>query len=280
MKLKPAKLFLTAGKKVWVKGFVLCGLILCWSLLFSPFPFQKQAEGSERTPPVFTYKIVQVFPHDPEAFTQGLVFHKGFLYEGTGLLGKSTLRQLDLKTGKTLRRVFLPDQYFGEGITVWDDKIIQLTWKSGIGLVYDRETFRLLKKFNYFSEGWGITQDGKQLIMSDGTSFLYFLDPSSFKEVRRIQVNDQGMLVSRLNELEYIKGEIFANIFLTDRIVKISPKTGQVTGWIDLQGLLPAKDRDRPVDVLNGIAYDASKDRILVTGKYWPHLFEIRLIRK
>ena len=254
------------------------GLVLCLSLLLSPLTIQKQADGSGTATPVFGYKIIKVFPHDPEAFTQGLVFHQGALYEGTGLSGKSTLRKVDPETGRTLKMVQLPDQYFGEGITLWGNKIVQLTWKSGIGLVYDRKTFRLLKRFDFFTEGWGITQDGKQLIMSDGTSFLYFWDPHSFKEIKRIQVHDRGIPIPRLNELEYIKGEIFANVFPTDRIVKISPQTGRVTGWIDLRGLLSTTDQARPVDVLNGIAYDARKDRILVTGKYWPKIFEIRLV--
>ncbi len=259
-------------------GIAVSGLVLCWSLLISPFVPAQQTESSMTNVPVFGYKVIKVFPHDPEAFTQGLVFHNGVLYEGTGLLGKSSLRKVDPETGRILKLVQLPDQLFGEGITLWEDKIIQLTWRSGIGLVYDRERFRLLKKFRYFSEGWGITQDGKQLIMSDGTSFLYFWDPHSFKEVKRIQVRDRGIPITMLNELEYIKGEIFANVYLTDKIVRISPETGQVTGWIDLQGLLPAKDRTGKVDVLNGIAYDARRDRILVTGKYWPKLFEIRLV--
>jgi glutaminyl-peptide cyclotransferase len=260
------------------KSFII-GLVLFWILLLPPFSVPQPAEGSGASTPVFGYKIIKVFPHDPEAFTQGLVFHQGVLYEGTGLLGESSLRKVDLETGHTLKRIQLPDQYFGEGITIWQDKIIQLTWRSGIGLVYDRKTFRLLRKFNFYSEGWGITQDGKHLIMSDGTSFLYFWDPHSFKEVKRIQVHDRGIPITLLNELEYIKGEVFANVFLTDRIVRISPETGQVTGWIDLRGLLPAKDRLQKVDVLNGIAYDARKDRILVTGKYWPDLFEIRLVQ-
>jgi glutamine cyclotransferase len=316
--------------------FFVFGLVIGWGLLSLPFFVQKQVYGSGTDTPVFGYKIINIFPHDPEAFTQGLVFHRGALYEGTGLLGKSTLRKVDPATGRILKMVPLPDHYFGEGITLWEDKIIQLTWRSGIGLVYDRETFRLLKRFNFFTEGWGITQDGKQLIMSDGTSFLYFWDTHGYKEIKRIQVHDRGIPVTGLNELEYIKpscpirdvtppagravrlcrtmkrhpsdavcrpkkeaweykpdmkigslsdrryfqteGEVFANVYPTDRIVRISPQTGQVTGWIDLRGLLPAKDQARPVDALNGIAYDARKDRILVTGKYWPNLFEIRLI--
>jgi glutaminyl-peptide cyclotransferase len=254
------------------------GLTFCWSLTISPFVFAQQAVSSRTTVPVFGYQIIKVFPHDSEAYTQGLVFHQGVLYEGTGLLGKSSLRKVDPETGHILKQVRLPDQLFGEGITLWEDKIIQLTWKSGIGLIYDQGTFQLLKKFSYFSEGWGITQDGKQLIMSDGTSFLYFWNPHSFKEVKRVQVLDRGVPITMLNELEYIKGKIFANVYLTDKIVIISPETGRVTGWINLQGLLSAKDRTGKEDVLNGIAYDARKDRILVTGKYWPKLFEIRLI--
>jgi glutaminyl-peptide cyclotransferase len=254
------------------------GGALCWSLLLLTAALSLKAEGSKAPVPVYGYQVVNVFPHDPEAFTQGLVFHQGVLYEGTGLSGRSSLRKVDLETGRILKQIQLPDQYFGEGITSWEDKIIQLTWRSGIGLVYDRKTFRLLKKFNFFSEGWGITQDTRHLIMSDGTSFLYFWDPGNFQEVKRIQVLDHGVPIARLNELEYIKGEIFANVFLSDRIVRISPETGQVTGWIDLRGLSSTKDPWPKKDVLNGIAYDARKDRILVTGKFWPKLFEIRLI--
>ena len=228
--------------------------------------------------PVFSYKVVHVFPHDPKAFTQGLVFHQGFLYEGTGLLGKSSLRKVELATGRIVKLYQLSYQLFGEGITLWQNNLIQLTWKSRTGFVYDRRTFRLLKKFSYPTEGWGITQDGKHLIMSDGTSSLYFLDPYNFKEVKRIQVQDRGLPITLLNELEYIKGEIYANVYLTERIVRISPETGRVTGWIDLQGLLPQKDRAQGVDVLNGIAYDAQENRIFVSGKYWPKLFEIQLV--
>ena len=210
----------------WRSGF-------CWSLLVFIIFFSLKAEGSETSVPVYGYKVVKVFPHDQEAFTQGLVFHRGALYEGTGLLGKSSLRKVDLATGRILKKVQLPDQYFGEGITPWEDKIIQLTWRSRIGLVYERETFQLLREFNFFSEGWGITQDGKNLIMSDGTSFLYFWDPHSFKEVRRIQVHDHGMPITRLNELEYIKGEVFANVYLTDRIVRISQKKNRPDHRLD-----------------------------------------------
>ena len=253
---------------------------LFWDLLFSFNAVDRKAEAQENKAPVWDYQVIQAFPHDPRAFTQGLVYDQGFLYEGTGLLGRSSLRKVELETGKVLKLVTLPDWLFGEGVALWEDKIIQLTWKSKTGFVYDRQTFRLLKKFFYPTEGWGLTQDGKHLIMSDGSSFLYFLDPNTFKMIRRIQVRDEGLPVAFLNELEFIKGEIFANVYQTDRIVRISPQTGRVTGWIDLKGLLPAEDRTLAVDVLNGIAYDPQGDRIFVTGKLWPKLFEIRLVPK
>jgi glutaminyl-peptide cyclotransferase len=259
--------------KAFFWGLLLFGSL--WVFFFIP---DLKAESSGAATLVYGYKVIRVFPHDPEAYTQGLVFHQGGLYEGTGLLGKSSLRKVNLKTGRPLKQIQLPDHLFGEGITLWGNKIIQLTWKSGIGLVYDRETFRVLRKFRYFSEGWGITQDGKHVIMSDGTSFLYFWDPVSFKEVKRIQVKDQGIPIAQLNELEYIKGEIFANVYLSDRIARISPETGRVLGWVDLRGLLPVKDRTGNEDVLNGIAYDARRDRILVTGKNWPKVFEIQMV--
>lgn len=257
--------------------FISC-LLFFWGLLFLFGMLNQKAEAQENKAPVWGYKVIHSFPHDPKAFTQGLVYDRGFLYEGTGLSGKSTLRKVELKTGKVLQLIETPDRLFGEGVTLWEDTIIQLTWKSKIGLVYDRQTFQVLKKFFYPTEGWGITQDGNHLIMSDGSSFLYFLDPYTFKVVRRIQVRDEGIPIAFLNELEYIKDEIYANVYLTDRIVRISPESGLVTGWIDLQGLLPAKDRRQGVDVLNGIAYDPRGDRIFVTGKFWPKLFEILLV--
>jgi glutamine cyclotransferase len=255
--------------KIPAVGILILGLFLFFAL-------NQKADSSENKAPVFGYQVVRVFPHDPKAFTQGLVFDQGFFYEGTGLLGRSSLRKVELETGKVLKLVKLPDGLFGEGVALWEDKIIQLTWKSKTGFVYDRPTFRLLKRFFYPTEGWGLTQDGKHLIMSDGSSFLYFLDPQNFKVIRRIRVQAEGLPVAFLNELEYIKGEIYANVYLTDRIVRISPQSGRVTGWIDLQGLLPAEDRRPGVDVLNGIAYDPHGDRIFVTGKLWPKLFEIR----
>lgn len=228
--------------------------------------------------PIYTYKVINVYPHDPNAFTQGLVFEKGVLYEGTGLNGRSSLRKVELETGTILKIRELPYCYFGEGITVFGNKIIQLTWKSHTGFVYDKDSFEVLQKFTHETEGWGITYDGKRLIMSDGTSNLYFLDPHSFNEVDRCIVCGQEGPVIRLNELEYIKGEIYANVWQEERIAKISPQTGQITGWIDLEGLLPPKDRGVPGSVLNGIAYDVVNDRLFVTGKLWPKIFEIELV--
>jgi glutamine cyclotransferase len=222
------------------------------------------------------YKIVHDYPHDREAFTQGLLYHDGFLYETTGMEGKSSLRKVDLTTGKVLQRVDLPGAYFGEGLALWKDKLIQLTWKSKIGFVYDRATFRQIGSFNYSREGWGITQDGKRLIMSDGTSTLYFWDPETFKEIGHLDVTDNGKPVKNLNELEYVRGEIYANVWMTERIARISPATGRVLGWIDLPGLLTPAERSQ-TDVMNGIAYDAKQNRLFVTGKNWPKLFEIAM---
>ena len=236
-----------------------------------------EQETIEQTP-IYGYRIVNRYPHDLNGFTQGLVFVDGFLFEGTGLRGRSSLRKVDLASGTILQYRNLPARFFGEGVTVYQNKVIQLTWRANLGFVYDKDTFQLLETFRYPTEGWGITHDGKLLIMSDGTSILYFLHPETYKEVGRIQVRDQKGSVSNLNELEYIKGEIFANIWKTDRIARISPQTGEVLGWIDLAGLLRPEDHNRRVDVLNGIAYDAKNNRLFVTGKLWPKLFEIELV--
>ncbi len=226
----------------------------------------------------YAYKVVNTYPHDQNAFTQGLVFEDGFLYEGTGLYGSSTLRRKELETGQVLQMHELPSQFFGEGITIYEDKIIQLTWKSNLGFVYDKDTFELQKEFNYPSEGWGITHDEKHLIISDGTPILRFLDPKAFKVVDQIEVHKHGLPLTSLNELEYIQGKIYANVWKTDCIAIIDPKTGKVDGWIELKGILSLEDYGRPIDVLNGIAYDAKSDRLFVTGKLWPKLFEIDLV--
>ncbi len=228
--------------------------------------------------PVYTYRIINTYPHDRNAFTQGLLFENGFLYEGTGLYKRSTLRRVELETGNVVQLYEMPEQYFGEGITIYEDRIIQLTWQAREGFVYDKESFELLWNFDYPTDGWGITHDGRQLIMSDGTANLYLLNPETFVETGRIEVTDADGPVTRLNELEYINGEIYANIWRSERIARISPDTGEVTAWIDLQGLLTPEDRIKAVDVLNGIAYDAVGERLFVTGKLWPKLFEIAVV--
>jgi glutamine cyclotransferase len=225
----------------------------------------------------YTYSVVNTYKHDSNAFTQGLIFDNGFLYEGTGLNGNSTLRRVDLATGNVLQLYALPDQYFGEGITLVGDKIIQLTWQSNVGFVYDKYTFELLQNFSYPTEGWGITYDGTQLIMSDGTSTLTFLDPVTFQKTGQVQVHDTNGPVVRLNELEYINGKVYANIWLENKIAIINPQTGQVEAWIDLSGIIDQQNLD-PNSVLNGIAYDANTGRLFVTGKMWPQLFEIKLV--
>lgn len=229
-------------------------------------------------PAHFSYRVVNAYAHDPEAFTQGLVYYQGVFYEGTGLWGGSSIRKVELQTGKVLQIEAIAPEHFGEGIALWGDQLIQLTWRSNVGFVYDRETFALLHEFSYATEGWGITHDGQRLIASDGTSTLYFWDPATFKEIGRIEVKDGDQPVVRLNELEYVNGEIFANVWQTDRIARIDPTTGRVLGWIDLTGLLSAQERTGTEDVLNGIAYDAQGERLFVTGKLWPKVFEIELV--
>jgi glutaminyl-peptide cyclotransferase len=225
-----------------------------------------------------TYRVVHVYPHDRQAFTQGLIYLDSHLYESTGLQGQSSLRMVDLETGKVLQHADLPEKYFGEGLAPWGSTLIQLTWQSHTALVYDRFSFRVLRTFNYPGEGWGLTEDGKNLILSDGTATLRFLDPATFQEVRRITVRSNGEQVNKLNALEFIHGEIYANIWYSDRIARISPASGKVLGWIDLGGLLPKEERTTADAVLNGIAYDAQQDRLFVTGKLWPRLFEIKIV--
>jgi glutaminyl-peptide cyclotransferase len=231
------------------------------------------------TLPIAGYQVVRVYPHDSNAFTQGLQYVDGVLYEGTGLNGRSSIRRVKLETGEVLQRRDVPAQHFGEGIVVWKTDLIELTWQSQIAFVYDKDTFQQRRTFSYGGEGWGLTHDGTSLIMSDGTDYLRFLDPSTFQVRRRVRVMAGGSPVRSLNELEFVKGEVLANIWTTDYIARIAPATGRVLGYIDLRGLLSASER--PSDgVLNGIAYDAQRDRLFVTGKLWPKLFEIRLINK
>jgi glutamine cyclotransferase len=255
-----------------VSGFSSCSNV--------PASVEDQTPSDHSSPPVYAYKIDNVYPHDEAAFTQGLTMENGTLYEGTGLYGKSSLRKVDLATGRVLQIYELPDEYFGEGITVFKDTIIQLTWQANTGFVYERDSFDLLSHFRYETEGWGITHDGEHLIMSDGTSTLYILDPMTFGVINHIEVQDNDTPVNRLNELEYINGRIYANVWQTDKIAIINPQDGQVTGWIDLSGLLQSQGGSTSADVLNGIAYDAANDRLFVAGKLWPWLFEIELMAR
>jgi glutaminyl-peptide cyclotransferase len=229
--------------------------------------------------PVYGYQIVRSYPHDPKAFTQGLQYVDGVFYEGTGQNGQSSIRKVKIETGEVLQKRDVPAEHFGEGITVWKNDLIELTWQTHVAFVYDRATFEPKKRFSYPGEGWGLTHDGTDLIMSDGTSELRFLDPVTFTEKRRLKVTAGGSPLRNLNELEHVKGEIFANVWQTDTIARIAPDTGKVTGVIDLHGLLTPAERAR-TDVLNGIAYDAARDRLFVTGKWWPKVFEIRVVKR
>jgi glutaminyl-peptide cyclotransferase len=229
----------------------------------------------------YGYEIVHAYPHDTLAFTEGLFLLDGVMYESTGLEGESHIRKVKLETGEVLQNHALPRQYFGEGIIHWKDRIIGLTYKTEIGFIYDGATLEVKGDFRYPGEGWALTQDGQRIYMSDGTSEIRIWDPETLKETGRIQVTDQGQPVNNVNELEWVRGEIFANVWTTDRIARIDPSTGNVTGWIDLTGLLKREDRiEGRTDVLNGIAYDAANDRLFVTGKRWPKLFEIRLVKR
>ncbi len=227
-------------------------------------------------PENYNYTVVNTFSHDVDAFCQGFVFHNGSFFESTGRYGSSDIRKVEMDTGNILMQYNLSDEYFGEGMTIFEDRIIQLTWKSRIGFVYDLETFEREDEFYYASEGWGLTHDGERLIMSDGSSTLTFLDPDSFEVLGNIQVKAGGEKITQLNELEYVDGKILANIWKSDRIAVISPENGNVTGWIDLADL-PVGKGATPADVLNGIAYDGTNDRLFVTGKLWPQVFEIVL---
>jgi glutamine cyclotransferase len=245
--------------------FILC--LLCLSVAgFSP-----QQSG---------YRIIKSYPHDRTAFTQGLEFRDGFLYEGTGLVGRSSLRKVNLETGQVIERYDVPPPFFGEGITVLNQQILELTWQSQTGFIYDKSTFHVMRSFNYPGEGWGLTNDGKQIYMSDGSAQIRVWDPITLKELRRITVKDGAREVVALNELEFVRGELLANVWQTDRIARISPADGKVLGWIDLSGILPKAEHPEPEAVLNGIAYDAAKDRLFVTGKLWPKILEIKLLPK
>jgi glutaminyl-peptide cyclotransferase len=235
------------------------------------------AQRSGKPVQTFGYEIVRSYPHDRQAFTQGLVYRDGVFYEGTGLNGRSSIRKVKIETGEVLQIHSLDERYFGEGLTEWRGSLVQLTYKTEIGFVYDLATFKQVRTFTYRGEGWGLTHDGSRLIMSDGSHELRFIDPDTLKETKRLTVRQDGQPVENLNELEYVNGEIYANVWNTERIVRISPADGRVTGVVDLSGLLSASERST-TDVLNGIAYDAAGDRLFVTGKLWPRVFQIKLV--
>ncbi len=244
-------------------------------------PTQAQAPAKAKAIPVYGYQVVHAYPHDVNAFTEGLFYLNGYLYESTGLDGHSSVRKVRLETGQVVQRATLPPDLFGEGIAAFDGRLMGLTWKNHLGYVLDLESFDTAGQFGYPGEGWGLTHDDTEIVMSDGTPDIRFLDPKTLVETHRIHVTALGKPVDQINELEWVEGEIYANLWQTDRIARIAPKTGEVVGWIDLKGLLPKKDViPGHTDVLNGIAYDAATKRLFVTGKFWPKLFEIRLVRQ
>jgi glutamine cyclotransferase len=267
-------------QKIYLTFLLWCLLVFGTSSCASA-PHELAAKSFKKPAPTYTYTIIQRFPHDTSAFTEGLAFKDGKLYESNGQNGASDLRILDLETGAVKAKVKLGNEYFGEGMTILNGIIFQLTWQNHKGFMYDENSLASLGEFSYEGEGWGLTNDGHSLIMSNGTNTINFRNPETFQIQRSIQVyDDNGAPVVNINELEYIKGEIYANIWLTDKIVQISPQTGEILGWIDLTGLRPEATKQNNDAVLNGIAYDPATDRLFVTGKLWDTLFEIKLERK
>jgi glutaminyl-peptide cyclotransferase len=267
-------------------------MFFCSVLLFCAACKASQATSQVQSPPQqdqaavpfrvsnYTYEVINTYPHDPAAFTQGLVYHQGLLYESTGLNGQSSLRRVEIQTGQVLKIEKVQQQFFAEGLALFNNRLYQLTWITQTAFVYDLDSFQMLRTFGYTGEGWGLTHNGQSLIMSDGTNQIRFLDPETFQVQRTINVLDGGTPIRQLNELEYIKGEIFANIWFSDHIARIDPQTGRVNGWLDLAQLRSLGDRIPTDNVLNGIAYDEAGDRLFVTGKNWPKLFEIKLVTR
>lgn len=241
-------------------------------------PTAAVATGASAAVAQLTYEVVRTYPHDARAFTQGLAYRDGYLYEGTGRRGESSLRQVRVENGEVVRQVELPSAFFGEGITILGDRVYQLTWLSGVGFVYDLETFAVVQQFRQFTEGWGLTHDGTHLIQSDGSAALYFLDPQSMAPQRQVEVHDADGPIDQVNELEFVDGAILANVWHSDEILWIAPDDGMVTARLDLAGILPAAERRDPEAVLNGIAHDPDSGRLYITGKLWPKLFEIRVL--
>jgi len=272
-----ARVFLVvvAGSILWLGG---CGSALSLSPVSGLSLVDAEGPPAESIP-VLNVRIVKVFPHDPKAFTQGLEYYGGFLYESTGLKGHSSLRKVAIAEGHVLQSVSLDPEYFGEGLTIFGGKIYQLTWLSKTGFIYELPSLRKTGEFHYQSEGWGLTHDEKSLILSDGSNQLQFIDPATFRVQRRLEVYAGREAVANLNELEYIHGLIYANIWHSPRIARIDPQTGQVTAWLDLEEI-SAKEQVEPEAVLNGIAYDGDGDRLFVTGKDWAHLFQIKIEEK
>jgi glutamine cyclotransferase len=224
------------------------------------------------------YKVVKAYPHDPNAYTQGLIYRDGVLYESTGLSGRSSLRKVKLETGEVLQQQPIPPEYFAEGLAEWKGQLVQLTWQNNVAFVYDRASFKRVRNFSYGGEGWGLAEDATGFVLSDGTAQLRFMDPNTFAETRRVTVTDGSTTIDQLNELEVVNGEVWANVWHTNRIARISPRTGKVLGWVDLSGLMSGGYRLDAEAVLNGIAYDAASRRLFVTGKLWPKLFEIAIV--
>jgi glutaminyl-peptide cyclotransferase len=266
MELKIARRWLAIGILLAARAQLLVG--------------QSSHSTSARRPANYTFQVVRTFPHAPASFTQGLAYRDGFLHEGTGLNGRSRLRKVRLETGEVVQEVALGPEYFGEGITLLKNEVVQLTWQSQMGFVYSLNDFRVLRRFSYSGEGWGLTTNGHDIFMSDGTSEIRVLDSVTLSEKRRFTVHDGDARIDQLNELEWVEGEIFANVWQTDRIARISPRSGEVIGWIDLKGLLSPIYRLESGAVLNGIAYDSYRKRLFVTGKLWPSVFEIKLVSK
>lgn len=233
---------------------------------------------SNIAPKRYSYRVIKSYPHDPDAYTQGLFYKDGFLYEGTGQNGSSSVRKVELETGKVLQSINLDRKHFGEGITLFNDKIYQLTWTSEVGFVYDFTTFKQIRSFGYNTQGWGLTSNDKDIIMSDGSNIIHFMEPENFIETKHLEVFDDKGPVEQLNELELIDGDLYANVYQTDLIVIINPETGMVKGVIDFKGLLKDSDRTSNVDVLNGIAWDQAGKRLFVTGKLWPKLYQVEII--
>jgi glutamine cyclotransferase len=263
-------------KKLYLVGILLVIIVLVGGAI--TYVLLRGTAPSGTTENRYTVQVVNIYPHDTNSFTEGLLFNNGFLYEGTGINGNSKLLKIDLQTGSAVQSYSLPANYFGEGITIFNDKLIELTWQQHIGFVYGKDNFNLLGNFTYGTEGWGLTTDGQKLIMSDGTANLYFLDPVTLNVTGSVEVHDSSGPVTQLNELEYVKGDIYANIFEQKQIVIINPATGLVKGWIDLSSLHDPSESVDMNNVLNGIAYDAGGDRLFVTGKCWTQLFEVTLV--